>query len=722
MAPRIERIAVFETSALLAVLTGFTDSYTHKPAALERLLMPTGRRAPLDRIVIPDHVFYELTGLLPCCFDGMKTRLAEAKAHSPEQLKKVIELYALASPRGDADNTGKQKSHIRALLHFIANHPDTLAETEAGKVYTGRVVADYRALSGNGNAEPDYCPTLADAMTQLGSDFSVENLRVHIGQLRMAGLMNEHEYHTRMDRMDETVLCQKQRFMLTKELLSKLKKNAQNPVKQAALPQLAGMQHARLIQHIEKQEKERKSTDDYLTMRFFLQHPKLLQLMLQDDAARSAQDNRAALVQRAFGPSRLLMEHYIFGGILPDSPEAMAVLAKTLGYTVPQARDPLIMRQELYDQGFLEIAPNVEQLSRMASALANAGIEAPVLQRFLRGIPEGQKRVQAEFRALAADKLRYERALSEGVSLGMIRWQDYWKIATASEGMQYDAGLKLYRNHASDVLVYPKNSAEDSMVYIAVDGVTTRDTLRQLDYKDCAIEDRVIHGKVRSYYVMSAAELLDRVQEGKISGRACPGLHAALESMLMHPVQRDAVAVRRKASEILGEPLLVQLEKDFANRHIRRLTLPKERDLFAAMHINTRITRKNLGEIATLEAAQNASARYPEADVWVINHDSDLFPSAAHHGDVQLEKGVVRQHSGLVPVVRELNAQARGNHRLHLVPTAPQFLDTLSKLLGVPTGKYDYVKANKIITQHRSNSWASTVAREIDAQRSSAGR
>jgi hypothetical protein len=150
------------------------------------------------------------------------------------------------------------------------------------------------------------------------------------------------------------------------------------------------------------------------------------------------------------------------------------------------------------------------------------------------------------------------------------------------------------------------------------------------------------------------------------------------------------------------------------------------------LHTTSRITGKNLGEAATLEVAQTLSEQNPDASVWLINHDSDLFPNSV--GRPQLEASIARQHAGLglVPKLETLNTASLQNPNLHFVKSV-QFLDSISSLLGHNpdvasqwinnhtqatddhTKNKPYGVLDKGIVRPQSTSWAAQVNASIEA-------
>ena len=125
-----DRVLVLETSALLAILNNFTDPYNHSTDVFETLLQPPPGRAgkPVAQsIAIPDHVFYECTGILANSIPKMLELLTSTK-HDPQKFEETIEFYVTASPRTGVGvkNRDTIKDQLRTLFRFIAAHPDCL--------------------------------------------------------------------------------------------------------------------------------------------------------------------------------------------------------------------------------------------------------------------------------------------------------------------------------------------------------------------------------------------------------------------------------------------------------------------------------------------------------------------------------------------------------------------------------------------------------------------
>lgn len=743
------RILVFETSALLSTLRLFTDPHTHDPEALERLMeSPAPGAAPLvDKVMIPDHVLYELTGILPICFAEMHARFAKAK-NDPEALKQEIDLYALASPRGEVnDPAGEQKSHVRMLLHFVARHPDCLIATETARAYCQRLKADYAVLgASNEDVAGQYRPTFSDAFHYLGAAFRYDELRVHAGQLLMMGLISEAGYNDRISRV-ETSLSKQQRFYLTAEFLDKISEKDQEKggkqTKSGYIPPELAKYITRTEAATTAQEPNRDIHKDYLTLGLLRRYPQVLRIHAEKFQTATPSGIIATklddeeLFHAAVGPSHLLMEHYLHSGIIPKTPPSLLAVAGVFGFDISDLRpddDYDHIKDVLYRQGFYEISPTLEQLRRMCDATHAHGIDAPLLDAFIAAIPEALKSTQQRFReacrhpneqGLAHQSglrmpyigLPYEKVFADALVNGALSWVQFQQLVQENGGLprRYDGYCG---SPGGDVLLKPSVNPDQAHILIAQEGFVSRQGRTEPDtYISRATRTVSLGEKQRSYYDLSVQDMIERCRRSRNTPVPDGKLYRSFEAMLYRPVTHDAPNLRQAAVRLLGEDHVLQYEKDYANRHARRSlqVQPPYRSLFSALHTNSRSLRKNLGEVATSEAASTVAQSNPEALVWVVNHDSDLFCDTTQA--LQLEDTVMRQHAGLHEKVRRLNDTLRQEERLYMVNTE-QFLDSLHLLMNRPPHKpYGVVSAKPLILEHRSSSWASLVHDPVKATR-----
>jgi hypothetical protein len=752
-----KRIVVMDSSALLAYLQNFTDPHQPSMNALEQLMKLTadGERA-IDKILIPDHIFYELTGILPISLKIMKEKFAAAD-RDPKVLESIVEMYTQASPRGVKMTSAEKsiidpaiKTHVRALLNFVARHPDSLVDTEVAKKYCARLKADYSMLCAHSESElKNYRPTFADAFHHLGGDFHASDLRVHIGQLMMMGLITEREYNDRMG--EEETRGNHKRFLHTKEMLdclhgkslSKGKNGAEFTKKRHILDDRAYVS----LQESEKkliQEKPKAEQADaqYLTLRLFEEYP-LLKAHLDHLQHKTTLTKKALktkrqssdVVREALGPSQLLIEHYCYGGIIPQNKPALLAVAKALDIETGDLDlddSQHDIRKKLHDRGFFEISPTLAQLQTIQAILTQAHIDAPALTRFVQGVARQPHVLRNQFNEACRPSgnteknLPYEKVFTHALINHTMAWEDFVRLLVQSNSLHDNQGI--LESARGDVLV----DQEAGTLYLDPQGIEGRLSKYPLGYMAAPVEQRMANGAVRSYYKITGDNLLKYAWQELVEPAKFPKrVSIIFEALLAPAVKHDAGAVREAARGILGEDTLLQIEKDFANRYARKhlANAPPYRSVIAALHTTSRITRKNLGEVATLEVAQNISEQNPQSHVWLINHDSDLFPDATT-GKPQLEASIARQHAGLDPRLAQLNIRSRGNKRLHFVNSV-QFLDTISTLLGhdpkrsaqwihhssIDDGKkIPYQVMDKLIVRRESMSWRSLVQADVEAR------
>lgn len=749
------RILLFETSALLGVLTQFTDPFTNTPDALERLLQPLkpGAEPPIDAIKIPDHVVYELTGILPICFGSMQQKFAEAKASGDEKkLTDLIAMYALASPRGEVrDPEGRQKSHIRVLLRFIANHPNSIIHTEVSKQFCQRLKADFSMLS---SSKPEvfaqYRPTFADAFQYLGDDFHAGNLRVHAGQLFMMGLISEHAFNERMGE-EEKPLGHKKRFYKTLELLNKLvepeKRSGVNGAKKTKEDHFLPREFCTHIKG-EEQKRDAKASDEekkgYLSFGTFKRYPQLLRMALKryyvPTQSGVVQDfiSDEELVKSAFGPSQLMLEHYHYSGIIPNDNESLLTIATAMHYDIngfSKDSDGDALRSCLDRQGFYEIRPTLADLMNIRKALKTIHRQAPLLDRFISVLTTTEKSLQKRFNDACKNPqegglakhselriphigLPYEKVFGDALVNGSLGLGEFLKLVMATDGLHqsFGSGSSIYLGTQSgDILLRQSSAPDAARILVNQDGFIGRTGKTPMrDYISNAPKTILLRDGEQHYMELSVDELLARCRASLTDRRYATKLYRVFETMLYRPVTLDAAAVRNKAIEILGEDKLVQLEKDFANRHARKSleVQPAYRSMFAALHTNARIARKNLGEVAAAEAATALLTEYPQSHIWLANHDSDLYPHGTTR-DVTLEDSVVRQHGGWFPDARRFNEQMVGQNLMHFLNTS-QLLGSMDQLTGRTLRKsYSDIIKDKPIVRGASNSWARLVNERI---------
>lgn len=728
---------VMETSAQLSLLLEATSGdaleYASDPAApIAKLVSrhtPSGA-AMMDTIHIPDHVFYELTGLTAPCFPAMQQRLATARAEDEKvqaqdypRVRKVVDLYAAASPRGESHAArGLPKQHIRTLLWLLALHSDTVKlvghTQDTHQAYLARMKADYAGLSSAHAADnPHYRPCFADALHYAGDTFHADGLWVHAGQLRMMGIIDEDQFNKRINN-HETGNSRHQRFYRAKEVIDMV----------VARANAAGKPVPEAMEQRWRADADAHDTDvgpasqRQLTLGFFQRHPEFLRAALLSRYSKAGLSplseadalGDTARVKQAIGASRLLMEHYLKSGLLPQDNASLLAMAKVLHFHVDgldagYSRD--VIKERLKQQGFYEVSPTVAQLQALTAALQQTGNVLPV-QGLLAALAHEPAILRKQFTEACkgSDGLPYEKVFAQALQHGWIDWPQFTQIVVQSGSMQPHGHMNQLQGYRGQISVDRYDSPQ-AKIRVTVGGFSSRKG-------ECSMHAAALHDRRENGHLVYTLEQLLR-KCASDSPKAAP-YHRILETMLYPAASQDAPRLRQVAQQVLGEDLLLQVEKDFANRRTRHVssTQPPFADPFAQLHVESRIIRKNLGEAATLEAACNLLQQDAQAQVWIANHDSDLYPK---HGSVEMDNTIVRQHAGLHPELRQLNAQANRHPRLHFVTTG-QMLDDVYRLHGTqPPTSYESVKARASIAKHHDGSWrkrAHMVMSQQTAQRS----
>lgn len=734
------RYLVFETSSLLSLLINFTSPYRDSCEALEALLRPlpgTGE-APVDEVKIPDHVFYELTGILPLSFPRMKAVFAE-HADDPVALKKDIDFYVATSPRGSGDPQQGVfiKDQLRALIRFVAYHPDALVETETAKRYGKRLKAEYASLGRVVDLpKTDYQPNFGDAMEALGDAFDVDSLRIHAGQLFMMGFFREDEYNKRMGR-DEALLASQQRFVKSKDFADILQARGWiDPGQSERIKSAAdAWKKEKVRQAGSEQEKDKLGNDaSYLTVGFLRKFPELM-LLYRVNGIRNRDINmeraiapRDELIDRALMPSKLLMEHYIFGNIMPRS--AIRDIAELLGYDMSKLNrhsPTSLVSYTLYEQGFFERQVTVEDLKKIHQHLQEKGYDADKLTNlghFIAALPQATKHQQRWFDASCSYKddeqvhmgirgTPYEKLFAQAIVFGGIDVMELRKLVQQSGGLPVRQQGMVGSNN-SDILVQwgSETDGSDTTIWVSQDGFDSRQghTPMKQHYDQAGVVLPLRHGS-HHYWQFSAKELIDICRHN----RSYPGpkdpVHRVFDALFYSSFTgQSASRLHDIAGQVLGEDRLIQLEKDFSNRNVRywRELVPAYAESLSSLHVNSRIARKNMGEIATAEVATKLAASGSANEVWLVNHDSDLYPDA--QGVLRFSESLKRMHSDkqdyLLPTEKGLEVH---NGRLHFVRT-DQFLDTVSALMQrKKPDMYDGLRMKKHMRDHESGLWETRI-------------
>lgn len=840
---RDKRYLVMETSALIALFNLVRHDDQSEPKDLEALLddRSSKRGSLFDHIIIPDHVLYEFTGILPISFPAMAKRFNEHKA-DPKALDDDIEFYTRVSPRGGTFNREEDrqiKNQVRTLLRFVANRvkageafEDVVVKTSVAERYCKQLKVDHAVLAGTGlkaQELDEYRPTFGDAVTILGDNFNTDDLRVHIGQLFMLGFMTETQYNKRMA-LDEKILSNKQRFMKIKDfaqllggkntddkaepeasdrakpnpwlksqtevdaLIAKGKEDVAERIKDIdqTIAELESKKTAavddakaaaakgqkrpaeiaakepfdRDIRALKARKTRVENDGSYVTVEFLRKHCRELMLGYHrpkngtaDNSALQTQfkdpnpEQPFDLVGRGLAPSKLLMEHYIFGDIFPR--DAIRDIARILHYDLSFLQSntsPALLNQALYEQGFFERSLTVGELKQIRDELEKLepyqdGHALNQLNQFVSRIEEGLKKTRDEFNAqcknpqdkatisnpkstIAHVGLPYEKVIAQELINGTLTPKEFLTILEKSKGLPVESG-PYHASITQDVVVEPgvREDGLDTHIYIRTDGFQSREGSNQLPASIAPdSEPLTIQNKQHDYYHYTLKGLIDTCQKNRDRGPTAAPVHRVLEACLFRVVSNpnlQATTLRDIAHNVLGEDRLVQMEKDFSNRRQRRWkeVMPPYADSFVSMHVNRRIERKSIGEIATAEAAVTVCAQHPQAHVWLVNHDSDLYPDKENgHEVIRFSDSVKRMRSEqFVPPdapnhqLQDLMLQATADRgQLAFVGTG-QFLKTIFTLNGRKPSDDEInrvLRERKVISSHHSGSWATNIADE----------
>lgn len=644
------RILVLETSSLISLLNQFTDPYHHSIEVLERLTQPPPGKAdaPVQKLYIPDQVFYEFSGILPISIPKMVEWFVR-EADNPKGLNEAIEFYVTVSPRtGDGvKNQDMNRDQLRTLLRYIAKYPDCLGydpaqkkwvtQTNTARHYMGRIKAEHSVLGAVGVTLPEnYRPTIGNVMDAMGSEFDIDRLRIHAGQLFMMGFYTEDEYNKRMEREGST--DEKPRFIkildfgkhlheskkwITDKMRDKIRLKRDELVQHATREtrrelRAAGATDAEIARAIDEVDKN----ENYLTVGFMKHFSHLLGHYRDDGNQKLALKNKGniadfghgeQLVHRSVRPARMLVEHYFYGGILPM--EARADVAEFLGFVQADPLrfpDPRSQTKYLDDQGFFERALSAEELKKLDALLSKRVAEgAPYqeaalqkLHRLVAHLPVAVLKGQDEFdkacqnpsanQTLTREQIDlpnagvpYEKVFSEELINGTIHFAQFYEIAKRS-GSLVKVGRSdppLLGTHNQDIVVSydPRDEGKHSTIWIRQSGQKDSDKTRHMGSfvsRSGLTHLRKHYGGAGDhlplndalYWRFSAEELIERARQNRGYSGDKDRLDRAFATMLYRGVSHSASQLRTIATQVLDEDTFIQMEKDFTTRHARGWT------------------------------------------------------------------------------------------------------------------------------------------------------
>lgn len=770
-----QQYMVLDTSAMIAMLRNFPDPNKHTAPALDLWLNHRDYGHILNHIVIPDHVLYELTGILPISFPTMLSRLKEA-GENPEQLHEVVEFYVEASPRGGKRVEGGDaiKEQMRTLLRFVARRlaagdQEVILPTQVSRKYCEQLKIDHTVFGGVADMDlSHYRPTFGDISDILGERFDIGRIRIHTGQLLMMGFLNEQEYDDRVAskktdaqgrETEETINSVKQRFIKAKDFTDLLHKKkwisdqernelnqfADNRKKQLLRAKQEQLKSQGLEEEVRKQRLDKLSQDlDFLTVDLLQSElfTKLFQRYRHSKARDSSQPSAYIepylstvdeIVQHAIKPSRMLVEHYFYGGVIPH--HALYHVAKHLNYSVDDQDNEANKRRSLNNQGFFERMLNIQDLQSIYRFLSNDKDGSPLctepelvrLKQVIDSMPQAVQLQAKRFKdgcavpasAIYGKKRRstanigvpYEKVFAQELINGTISAQEFVDILRATRQLQLmtDDSREWWSTRDEKIAIDFRQPAEQSIIRINQQGFFSRQGHEELKYP--LADYSVRHGE--NYYLeIPLDKLIDICQTHRAYNGPTDPMDRVFESLMRTAVENEAVRVREIARNTLGDERLIQMEKDFSNRHARQWLeyLPPYANPFASAHVQRRLMRKNLGEISTAEAATTLCEQHPDATVWLINHDSDLFPSAVNvkrgeqnsgTGTIQLSSIAKRTHTDKQEDLQTITdrLEKHSGRALQFVHSE-QFLRAADRLLHrqpKPDGPYPHVKMKQYV-------------------------
>ncbi len=623
---------------------------------LEGLASPTASRPvpPFAQVMLADQAVYELTGILPSV---LEQKFLPAMRQAPDEKSKseIVESYVRLTARtGSVEsgyNQGILSDQIRAILSYVGHHPGSIVFTRTGARYSEKIQAEHAMLGPMENQQDavrQYRPNFADVMQVLGHDFQYDNLRVHAGQMFLMGYVDEKEYRRRMEK-DESAWLPKNRFYTTGDFLKTMEK--QN--------MLSG----------EKLERARHALtgkgEALITLGQIEDNGLLPPVPPSLRHGRSQERASHYTLEEAIGQGKMLMEHYLYSGILPSDEESVRRMAHELGYvTEPSSQAQARIRGThgiLKAQGFYERALTIEELDRLGGLFNE---RSPLLERLLNdeSLSAICHRHQKEFRQncqpyVTAEQapsghaagVPYEKVFSEALISGILDFSQFLALCRNSNALSASgAASDPQEYHTPDygiIVSVPGGRAEEATLYIRQKGFSGRSGMQAIAYQGKQGPEPCEHHH-ELYWRIPAAKLLEQCRNSIYSGKQDNRYHKIVEAMLYPALQLEhgnAPEVRNNALAVGMDPLLLlEAEKDFSNRHYRKwhVTLhekepgtegqptefpsPLFKSLMASLHIDRRIMKMDGGELATMEAALEAAKQNPQARIWICSQDRQL--------------------------------------------------------------------------------------------------
>ena len=459
--PSPRELLVFDSSALISYISNLQPmvdpnrqtAYAMQQRYLDVWHNKLGMGTEFE-VAIPDHILYEVTGLLPISYKFMKQRCASLikqiessegadRDAAAQQLQSIIDIYVEASPRlfvrpnkqgpdGRMLNTPYERvspdtrrimaNQLRFLLTFAAYHPEAIRDTKVGEDFCRKLKAEYstmrplaagdvqeainRRRSKQGNDADwvgSYIPSYGDVQAALGKDFTCDDMRFHISQAYLLGFRSESEYK-KVSKPDEASPDDNRRFVAVKEFIGKRGDGKESsPVRNVCPEELratVGGNYQRLTSGYKigqvQEVLQSRLTIGYLRK---LLQPKagaeaqLPQLM--GDRAK-AEPRRVMNLDVALSPTKLLMEQYLFGSVIPgrDFKDSLAGIGKLNAVTTEDALADVLKRLGKKD----ERETRLHRLSAAGKAIdcmaVALGYDASAWQATTDRIEQNRQRVQ----------------------------------------------------------------------------------------------------------------------------------------------------------------------------------------------------------------------------------------------------------------------------------------------------------------------------------------
>lgn len=662
------RVVVLEATALIALMT--RAGHTAQPLRDMRNIDHRTGSPLVSRLVMTDQVFYEVTGIMPSAQTMMLQEFAQARKMGKQALGEAIENYVRASPRSGnpSKNRSDMRQEVRDLLRFIAENPDSLVTTVTGHQCDGKSVADHHLLSVNPPAAAikHYRLSFGDAQPFIAAE-KLNAMPLHLRQLYLWGIFDrpggEPYSKAFIDLQEKGVTGNtlKTRWVTVGDFLHLLKMH-HRPIP----PELqAGF-----------------SAKDQLTPRFFQAYPELLPAI--PAPLRTPGGPSHYSITDALAPSKLTVRQWMCLDVLPQDSASISILSQQFGFDYPlnhyspnKGEEHLSQHERLLQRGFYEYVPTIDELETAARKLE--GPKCDLLQKILRRYPldiaaDHRARLQQECHMPALTDMPahgqerrvpyigvpYEKAFSEALISGIIRWEEFMKIAKESGALEKVTD-SWYATRARDLRVEFLGSPEHSRIFLPNDGkFGGRTGETSLAIATCSV-----------------AEILSHCRETLLKESDRQKFYRVFDAMLFHTAERDAPALRDAAERVLGSDRLARIEKDFSNRHYRKWVYPSGTvgndsaqpafsSCFAAMTSERRLLRKDMGELSCLEAAQTLSGMLPESRVFIANHDLGL---RQHAKQSYLAPHVICHHSDVLKLLNTDGTPTRDSAPVNLIKT-----------------------------------------------------